>query len=274
LVGENPPQADQDVTKKIHTIADPIKRALILCEALTFTPYFKLNSKNANVSKAEKNQINRDLWKANLFRIATEVGVNSKLLERWLDAYDTALREIGGRSQLLKIGVIAASAVAIAVTGGLAAPALGGAIGGLMGLSGAAATSAGLAFLGGGAIAAGGFGMAGGTIAIIGGGALLGAAGGGLASSRMFHLQHRAVLSQLAKLEASLIVFFSDAPRYSELLKEADHRHYEALGTLKTEIAEPGISDEDERRLSKAAEMYKRAIQKLNKLSLELRGVA
>ena len=149
---------------------------MIAFECISFTPYFNIQHRESAVITKElppeQLAINKEQWEKKLLMILRKTKVDLKKIETWKTYFIESLNALGGRSKFLNKNVfIALSAIALAVTGGLAAPAIGGLIGAAMGLYGAAATSAGLALLGGGAVAAGGLGMAGGTAFIIGGGA-------------------------------------------------------------------------------------------------------
>lgn len=273
LVGENPPQSEKDILKRIQTIKDPRKRLLIVSESLVFTPYFNIQHRDSAHLQETVDEANRQEWKANVFKFAKKIDLDKSTLEQWESQYSEALRAIGGRSDIWKKAtLVALASVAVAVTGGLAAPIIGGAIGAAMGLSGAAATSAGLAFLGGGAIAAGGAGMAGGTLAIIGGGAILGGVGG-LTASRHFFLQHKVVLTQLAKLEASLCALYESHSEFPALLNTVTEQQLSVLRDLNKEIETPNLETDEKKRLEKTASYYKESIKRLNKLRLEKSGL-
>jgi hypothetical protein len=270
LISEKPPISEFEVIKKLKdTITDENKRLLVFSEALVFTPYFNIQVKNSTHLPEEKTEYvkDRERWETNLFQLATKVGLQKSDLLNWKNAYQKALEAIAGRSEILgKVALVALASVAIGVTGGVAAPALGGIIGGMMGLSGAAATSAGLAFLGGGAIAAGGFGMAGGSIAVIGGGAILGGVGG-WAASRRFFLQHKLVLSQLAKLEATLRIITKNDP---ENINSVVLSQVKTLKELRKEHSTPNLDESEKKSLKKTIEYYERSIERLNEILIKL----
>jgi len=273
LIGESPPQSEKDIIKRIQTIKDPRKRLLIVSESLVFTPYFNIQHRDSAHLQQTVNEANRKVWRTNVFKFAKKVDLDKSILEQWESRYEDSLRAIGGRSDVWKKAtVVALATVTVAVTGGLAAPVIGGAIGAAMGLSGAAATSAGLAFLGGGAIATGGAGMAGGTLAIIGGGAILGGAGG-LTATRHFFLQHKVVLTQLAKLDASLLTLYEDHSELPSLLNTVIEQQLSVLRDLNKEIETPNLENDDKKRLEKTASYYKESIKRLNKLHLEKSGL-
>lgn len=273
LVGENPPQSEKEIIKRIQTIKDSRKRLLILSEGLVFTPYFNIQHRESAHLQETVDEANRLVWRANVFKFAKKVDLDKSTLEQWETQYSEALRAIGGRSDIWKKATfVALASVALAVTGGLAAPIIGGAIGAAMGLSGAAATSAGLAFLGGGAIAVGGAGMAGGTLAIIGGGAILGGVSG-LTASRHFFLQHKVVLTQLAKLEASLCALYENQPEFPSMLNEVTEQQLSVLRTLKTEIESQNLDSDEKKRLEKTVSYYKESIKRLSNLRLKKSGL-
>jgi hypothetical protein len=157
------------------------RTALFLLEVHAFVPYFPINERGSGVDKKSAfTDSSRKLWSARLDAFHLQTKMDRKLLEQIRTAYSNAIREIPGtdwKSLARNLTIIAGSAVALGVTGGIAAPWIGGIIGStFLGLSGAAATSAGLALLGGGALAVGGAGMVGGTVVLVGGGAILGSA--------------------------------------------------------------------------------------------------
>ena len=274
MIGEDPPNSEVVAIKRVQTINDPTKKLIVLCESIAFAPYFNIQFREGSHLQETIDDPNRKRWRENVIRIASKVGIEKSVLENWESHYSDALRGIGGRSDLWKKATwVALASVAFAVTGGVAAPVIGGVVGGLMGLSGAAATSAGLAFLGGGAIAAGGLGIAGGTIAIIGGGAILGGVGS-LTASRFFFLQHKVVLSQLAKLEASLITIFDSQERFPSILNEIVDSQLTVLRNLNQEIESKNLELEEKKRLEKTALYYKESIKRLNDLKLKMSGLS
>ncbi len=273
LISQKAPKSEDEVVLKILSIQDPQKRLLVLCEAISFAPYFNIKMDGGLSRDESLDEVNRENWSTSLIRIAEKVKIPKTFIQMWETKYLEALKDIGGRSDLLKKaawGVIAA--VALGATGGLVAPVIGGAIGGLMGLSGAAATSAGLAFLGGGAIAAGGAGMAGGVVALIGGGAVLGGATG-LTISRSFFLQNRIVLSQLSKLEASLLTVFDQHENLSKLIDEVIDLQAGLLKKITKELESANLDPSEKKPLEKSADYYKIAIKRLNNEKLKIVGV-
>ena len=165
---------------------------LILLELTLFTPYYPLTGEKM----ATKLKYRRD--KEYLKSMATELGIGSEYVDKYLSGYKNAVQGITGFWPKV-IGGALVGAILLAVTAGMAAPLIG-ALFAPIGLSGAAATSAGLAALGGGAIAAGGAGMAGGIATIVAGGALLGV-GSGLGVGKLLSSSPKFTLSEAAKLE-------------------------------------------------------------------------
>jgi len=267
LIGENPPKSEIETIKKLKTnIDDPKKLFLVFSEALVFAPYFNIQLKESSHLQETLDEANREQWEENVFKIANKAGLNIDSLKKWKEDYLDALKAIAGRSEILsKIAIVALASVALGVTGGVAAPAIGGIVGGMMGLSGAAATSAGLAFLGGGAIAAGGFGMTGGTIALIGGGAIL----GGMSSwvtTRAFFLQHKLILAQLAKIEATLKTIKENSPEFRATLNFVQEQQIITIQSLTQELASENLDGKDRKALEKTKSYYENAKKRLDGL--------
>ena len=292
LIGASPPKSQKELILSLCKIKDEKKFLLIAFECISFTPYFNIQHRESSgITKEiefEQLAINKESWEKNLLNILKKTKIDLKKIELWKSYYLESLHALGGRSKFLnKNTFIALSAIALAVTGGFAAPAIGGLVGAIMGLSGAAATSAGLAFLGGGAIATGGLGMTGGAAFVIGGGAMLGVFGGVAGSSLLFS-QNRMVLSQLAKLEASLRVLYENEPNYTDILTQSIDFLIKTLKNIRIEIEALEVSIKDStnaesdllkktkselKSLKKTESYFVKSIKRLTDLKLTASGV-
>lgn len=292
FLGRGAPTSGEMVIKSLLKIKNEDKRLLIAFEALAFTPYFNMQHRESSGihSSVEPEQLSKDKnkWEQSLFKILDQVGIDTARVNSWKDKFEDLVSVIDGRSKFIsKLSLVTLGAIAIAATGGFAAPTIGTAIGTLMGLSGAAATSAGLAFLGGGAIASGGFGMAGGAAFIIGGGAMFGGLVGRSVSGSLFK-QNRVILSQLAKLEATIIEIYQFRPNYQEMLTKVIDALTQTFKSIRNEIdaleESLKIYDGDEtdlfkqaksdlKALKKTKSYFEKAIKQLNKHKFKDAGI-
>lgn len=226
------PTSLSDVVKQLRSVSDLSKRTLILCECLAFSPYFNIQSRGSSNIIETIEESDRLRLRETVLSIAENAEVNRENLEQWISQYETALRVIGGRADAWDRPVwIALALIACGVTGGTAAPAIGGMVGAILGLTGATSTVAGLTLLGSGVMSSSGVNIA----AMIGGGALL-EAGSSITGTRQFNLQHKAVVSQLAKLEASMIVLLPPGGKSKQMFSDAVIRLSELRGQLLSEL--------------------------------------
>lgn len=180
------------------------QKRLVLIDCVEFEGYYApiKEGKTANLQKAKMNSN----CKAEGEQIVARVfGISAPTLDK-LRKMIAAARIDYRETMKMILKVIMGSGV-IGVASLAAAPIVGTIIGTtVLGLHGAAALSAGLAWVGFGSLASGGLGMAGGTALIAGAGALIGLAGGGLAS-KMLHIDKASAIRNAIQLEAFISVF-------------------------------------------------------------------
>lgn len=247
----------------------------IMLEATLFKPYFPLSeSKDDNKIFRKLHYKKQEEYLVNIARVSGYV--DPSYIKRFSDTYQKVFNQISGKNKKIIINilaVLAASGLLAALAGTFAGPIAVALIGSkFAGLHGAALVSACLAYLGGGAIAAGGAGMAGGVAVIVGGGALLGAAGGGAATTFVNSVAKSSpalILSQTVKLEVAMREILLNAQQDTRSAQAVISQLQERILVLERENLElKNKNDEDKKTLAnleKSIEYLRKAYDDMNR---------
>ena len=182
------------------------QKRLVLIDCVEFEGYYaQVGEKDNKITNLNEVKMNGDCKKEGEKTVARVLGIPDSSLDKLRKAIAGARFDY--QETIKKILKVIMTGGVIGLFSWAAVPIIGAIIGtAVLGLHGAAALTAGLAWVGGGSLAAGGLGMAGGTAIIAGAGALVGIAGGGLAS-QLLHIDKASAIRNSVQLEMLIGIF-------------------------------------------------------------------